>query len=384
MTKPIGEIIRTLRKERNLTQEELAALLNVTGQAISKWENGTSMPDISQIVPLASTFGVPTDVLFDTVGKSDDDRVLEILETADKNVHDENGLVSTGSLYEAYMVGQEALKRYPSNVILLLYCLEKGIALAYPENNTYDTVHAAEIYKECVREAALVITYGKNVTDILRAHMIMVLLHAAYGDYDKAKAHAEQFPWRADMTVHEMTAYIAHAAGEYAAESRHCQIDTMYHLEAILDDVTQNGCAYLALEKYADALTCFQSVFALIETVFGDEDYLPPIHFREKGDVRLLLAETYMHLGNPAQAVAEMEKAYRYEKDLRPQFMDDKMVETPLLRDVGYTFYWHHRTDKGYLEQLWLALREERFAPMLAYPDYQKLLSQVEETYKQA
>lgn len=38
----IGETIRKLRKERNLTQEELAEQLNITSQAISKWENGGS------------------------------------------------------------------------------------------------------------------------------------------------------------------------------------------------------------------------------------------------------------------------------------------------------------------------------------------------------
>ena len=64
MNESMGQIIKRLRKERNLTQEELAEQLNVSAPAISKWENDTSMPDISQIVPLASVFRVRTDVLF--------------------------------------------------------------------------------------------------------------------------------------------------------------------------------------------------------------------------------------------------------------------------------------------------------------------------------
>ena len=48
MKENMGQIIKRLRKERNLTQEELAEQLNISAQAISKWENGTSMPDISQ------------------------------------------------------------------------------------------------------------------------------------------------------------------------------------------------------------------------------------------------------------------------------------------------------------------------------------------------
>ena len=62
MKETMGQIIRRLRKERNLTQEELAEQLDVTFQAVSKWENDAGMPDISQVVPIANVFGVSTDV----------------------------------------------------------------------------------------------------------------------------------------------------------------------------------------------------------------------------------------------------------------------------------------------------------------------------------
>ncbi len=64
MKETIGQIIRRLRKERNLTQEELAEQLGVTFQTVSKWENDTGMPDISQVAPIANVFGVTTDALF--------------------------------------------------------------------------------------------------------------------------------------------------------------------------------------------------------------------------------------------------------------------------------------------------------------------------------
>ena len=64
MKETMGQIIRKLRKERNLTQEELAEQLGITFQAVSKWENDIGMPDISQVVPIAHLFGVTTDTLF--------------------------------------------------------------------------------------------------------------------------------------------------------------------------------------------------------------------------------------------------------------------------------------------------------------------------------
>ena len=59
----IGLRILTLRKMQKLTQEELAEKLEVSPQAVSKWENGQSYPDISLIPRLAAIFGVTTDLL---------------------------------------------------------------------------------------------------------------------------------------------------------------------------------------------------------------------------------------------------------------------------------------------------------------------------------
>ena len=53
----MGSVIRRLRMEREWTQEELAERLNVSGQAVSKWETGQSLPDISQVPQIARTLG---------------------------------------------------------------------------------------------------------------------------------------------------------------------------------------------------------------------------------------------------------------------------------------------------------------------------------------
>ncbi len=65
----IGEKIKSLRRNADVTQEKLAEYLHISYQAISKWENNTAMPDISYIVPLANFFGVTTDELFDIAGR---------------------------------------------------------------------------------------------------------------------------------------------------------------------------------------------------------------------------------------------------------------------------------------------------------------------------
>lgn len=59
----IGESIRYHRKRLTLTQAQLAERLNVTTQAVSRWENDTGLPDISMAVPLARALGITTDEL---------------------------------------------------------------------------------------------------------------------------------------------------------------------------------------------------------------------------------------------------------------------------------------------------------------------------------
>lgn len=60
-----GEIIRTFRLKNNLTQEELAGMLSVSSQAVSKWERNESMPDTTMLPAIADALGISLDRLFD-------------------------------------------------------------------------------------------------------------------------------------------------------------------------------------------------------------------------------------------------------------------------------------------------------------------------------
>ena len=61
----IGSKIRELRKQRGITQEQLATSIGISFQAVSKWENNIALPDITLAPMLASYFGVTMDELFD-------------------------------------------------------------------------------------------------------------------------------------------------------------------------------------------------------------------------------------------------------------------------------------------------------------------------------
>ena len=70
----LGKRILTIRKENDLTQDELAEICSVTRQTISNWENGKSYPDIDTLVLLSDSFGVSLDAML----KGDREMVSEI------------------------------------------------------------------------------------------------------------------------------------------------------------------------------------------------------------------------------------------------------------------------------------------------------------------
>ena len=68
MNQTLGSRIAELRRKKNMTQEDLANALGVTPQAVSKWENDLSCPDITLLPQLARLFGVTTDELLGNTG----------------------------------------------------------------------------------------------------------------------------------------------------------------------------------------------------------------------------------------------------------------------------------------------------------------------------
>lgn len=59
----IGENIRNYRRKQDLTQEEFAECLGVSYQSVSRWENGTTYPDIELLPAISKLFGITVDEL---------------------------------------------------------------------------------------------------------------------------------------------------------------------------------------------------------------------------------------------------------------------------------------------------------------------------------
>lgn len=80
----IGDIIRKYRKNKGMTQEEMAACLGVTTPAVNKWEKGNTLPDITLLVPIARLLGITTDELLSFKIELADEEINQYLSNVQK------------------------------------------------------------------------------------------------------------------------------------------------------------------------------------------------------------------------------------------------------------------------------------------------------------
>lgn len=102
----VGKNIKKLRKDRSMTQEQLAEVLRVTVGAVYKWENSVSMPEISKLVEMAELFEVSVDYLLDyRVVRSGVDEAIEKI----------SRLRSERRFVESIREAEKALQKYPNH-----------------------------------------------------------------------------------------------------------------------------------------------------------------------------------------------------------------------------------------------------------------------------
>lgn len=202
----IGQIIKKLRRERDMTQEQLAEYLNISSQAVSRWETELAMPDITSLPMLANIFDVSVDHLLGVDIENKEKKINEILDNARQYF---NG----GYRDKAAEILQEGLKQYPNSFSLmsLLMYASRG-------NNDEQIRLGEKILAECrddnIRNGAIkTLCYiyantGKIDEAVKLAHTVPEsyisresLLRSIY----KGNSRFEQFQWNIKNAMSDLT-----------------------------------------------------------------------------------------------------------------------------------------------------------------------------------
>ena len=181
----VGENIRRLRREKSITQEELAEMLNISATAVSKWERSETYPDITLLFPLAECFGVSLDELMGYDARRAEAEIEEILAEYDRLLCD----VTAGSRKQEFIA--EAYRQHPNDFRIIdayMWSVAGGLA---DNDNTKLRDHADELHACCGK------ILDNSTDDRLRlsAWNLKAKLAHAEGKTDKAlEIYRQKFP----------------------------------------------------------------------------------------------------------------------------------------------------------------------------------------------
>ena len=99
-----GEKLQHLRKSKSMSQEQLAAQLSVSRQAVSKWELDESLPDTSKLLATSKIFGVTTDYLLDDSQDNDGFEQIPIYNKSKSTIHFISNLIKKKGYLAGYII----------------------------------------------------------------------------------------------------------------------------------------------------------------------------------------------------------------------------------------------------------------------------------------
>ncbi len=152
----LGNNIKKYRHDLGMTQEELAGMLCITSQAVSRWESGAGLPDITQVIPLAQALNVSIDALFGFNTDSYDVKLAEEVTRKANSLRD-SGESSQGAYNAVEYLDQQCEENIFNYGIMTSYVQAVGHMSRFvnPKNSYYTGLlkDDSKLWNQIVRNA---------------------------------------------------------------------------------------------------------------------------------------------------------------------------------------------------------------------------------------
>lgn len=276
----IGKKIKQLRQNKGVTQETLANALGVTYQAVSRWENETTMPDISLLPQISVFFGVSIDELFEFTEESQYERI--------ENMLNEKSILSDTEFQNAkyFLEKQSNQEKDNVNAIKLLAWLyahrsktfeiqaieyaKKALSLGDTSksmNNilrdAYGSPHTDWNYRNRHELIDFYYEHLKVYPDDMRAYRYLLPALIADGRTNEAKALIENIRSKEKPELlYVFDAMLLRREGKLTESEKLLndmvkQFPDSWYTWSIVADFKADDC------KYEDAISCFEKAFEL-------------------------------------------------------------------------------------------------------------------------
>lgn len=284
----IGSNIKRLRRERDITQEQLAEFLHLTPSAISQWETDRVLPDIQYLPKLAHLFKVSSDEILGINVEASDEEINRIY----KEVRE---LWCTARRSEAEKLCREGIDRFPNAYILM-------------EELAWNLSYSSE-RKDIDESVALFERIRANVSDESSRNFALGALVGLYmknGEIEKAKQMAESAPtpiYTRDG-CRLMTLRGADWAWEMSMQINASFDDFIWKLRNLLNTFGDDHPMFTINEL----LTIWQKIVDFVNTFYENGDF----GFQEQLliNAHLRRAKLYIKLNEEENALSELEKMY--------------------------------------------------------------------------
>lgn len=181
MNNNLGANIKNLRLKKGWKQEELANFVGVTGQAVSKWETGASLPDISTLPILARSLDTSIDDLLSFDLELSEEEIKKLVDKAVDKYVDKG-------FKEGYGYTEDLLKEYPNSIGLKFYL--GSLFQNFLVDEEYSQQEIKSYYKRAIELYEEVLASGKIEYDY-RAKVFLIGYYPMIGDQDSAEAIIE-------------------------------------------------------------------------------------------------------------------------------------------------------------------------------------------------
>ena len=251
----IGKKIKELRKQRGITQEQLAESIGISFQAVSKWENNIALPDITLAPVLANYFGVTMDELFDFS--------LSEIDAEVENIAKEANALRERAPEQSREIIENGLKKYPENDVLLTSLL---YVINYSEKPDETIKIANKIVEKTIRND---LKYD--------AYRFLAYSYKVKGDLQSAKAAIDQIPEIYFNKLTEM-AYLLSGTEKYKA----AQKQKLVSCENLIQMMWKVAESYAEEGEYCKAIEETEKALDLIDIINQHQFDIYKDYFSEK------------------------------------------------------------------------------------------------------
>ena len=289
-----GQIIKKLRRDADMTQEQLAETLSISGQAVSRWENDIAMPDISLLPALANLFDVTTDHLLGVDITRKEEKIESILKKAQERS-------AIGYPKEAADIVRAGLTEFPGND-KLMHFLQIYLHI-YAGGLRGDD--RKQVLSEVISIAEKIL--AGSTEDSFRHSAITALCrcYPEFGETEKAERLANSMPMVFE-TRHALLKRASHGDQRFKTKRDEIvlllgyAIRCLQQLDTKMDDGTQ------ALTK-EETISVNKKALALLDVLFEDGDYGE--YITSAMDISRSLFDIYAEMNDIGEALDHLERA---------------------------------------------------------------------------